>query len=143
MGSSWLSRQDVDAHLVRVATWDAPGKYRPRPWHLFKELGCSWDGKGFMFQFRVLNCGGEDMQVLVRADPAGRVAHTITTNGLRNASKSGAAGKGTAKGSQGSSSSQGHSKTNWSSSDYTSLGWNANISNKPADWGDSWKQGGW
>jgi hypothetical protein len=99
MSNFWVSIQHVHQHLARVATWDTPGRYLPGPWNLFKELACSWDGKGYVFQFLVLNFGYDDMQVYVRADPEGRVAHTITTSGVKLQSKTGP--KGASKSSKG------------------------------------------
>jgi hypothetical protein len=124
MSNFWASLQHVHAHLARAVTWDFPEKYLPGPWHLFKELACAWDGKGYVFQFLVLNCGCDDMRVLVRADPYGRVAHTITTSGMKLAAKPGS--KGAAKGSQGGPGST----------------WNARTYS-PQSWGDSWSSEKW
>jgi hypothetical protein len=124
MSSYWAPLQHVHAHLARATTWDSADRYLPSPWHLFKELACAWDGKGFVFQFLVLNCGFSDMQVFVRADPAGRVAHTIATNGAKQPAKTGS--KGSAKGGQGAQGST------WNARSFTSQ-----------PWGDSWGSAKW
>jgi hypothetical protein len=129
MSSYWAPLQHVHAHLARASTWDSAevtttGRYLPSPWHLYKELACSWDGKGFVFQFLVLNCGYDDMQVFVRADPEGRVAHTIATNGAKQTVKTGS--KGSAKGGQ---IAQG---STWNARSFT-----------PQPWGDSWGTTKW